>query len=53
MFAFFQKKKKEYQERTRKNETQDCQRSISSILDPSHSEQLDFLKIQSPRLPTH
>ena len=32
-------------------ETQDCQRNILSILDPTHSEKLsDFTKIQSPRL---
>ena len=34
-----------------KEETQDCQRSIPSILDPRHPEQpLDFTKIQSPFL---
>ena len=32
-------------------ETQDCQRSTPSILDPRHSKQpSDFIKIQSPRL---
>ena len=32
-----------------KEETQDCQRSIPSILDPSHSGQpADFIKIRSP-----
>ena len=34
-----------------KEETQDCQKSIPFILDPSHSEQpADFVKIQSPKL---
>ena len=34
-----------------KEETQDCQRSIPSILDARYSEQpADFKKIQSPRL---
>ena len=32
-------------------ETQDCQRSITSILDPRHPEQpADFIKFQCPRL---
>ena len=36
-------------EKNDQEETQDCQRSISSILDPRHSEQpSDFTKIQIP-----
>ena len=32
-------------------ETQDCERSIPSILDPRHTEQTaDFIKFQSPKL---
>ena len=38
-------------EEREQEETQDCQKSIPSILDPRHSEQpADFTKIQSPRL---
>ena len=38
-------------EKRDQEETQDCQKSISSILDPRHSEQpSDVTKIQSPRL---
>ena len=38
-------------EKKDQEETQDCQRSIPSIVDPRHSEQpSDFTKIQSPRL---
>ena len=44
---------RENQERD-KQETQDCQRSIPSILDPSHSkEPVDFIKIQSSKLQRH
>ena len=38
-------------EKRDQEETQDCQRSIPSFLDPRHSEQpSDFPKIQSPKL---
>ena len=38
-------------EKRDQEETQDCQRSIPSILDPRHSEQPpELTKIQSPRL---
>ena len=38
-------------EKRDQEETQDCQRSISPILDPKYTEQpSDVTKIQSPRL---